>query len=130
MLTLVAGLIASLIGTLATAVVQVVTAFRVTAVKQATDLNASTLLVVAKDTEAIKGHVNSEKTAAEGKLNTAMRENELLREMLADRKATAALLAQAVAVSGAVGGALTVVPAPAVVVATPPAIPSQGAPTT
>jgi hypothetical protein len=46
---------------------------------------------------AIEGHVNSEKTAAEGRENTLKRENELLREMLTERKQTAALLAQSVA---------------------------------
>ena len=52
---------------------------------------------VARDTEAIKGHVNSEKTAAEGRENALRQENMLLREIIADKKATAGLLAQAVA---------------------------------
>jgi hypothetical protein len=53
---------------------------------------------------AIEGHVNSEKTAGEGRENTLKRENELLREMLADRKLTAALLAQAASHPGAQRG--------------------------
>jgi hypothetical protein len=46
---------------------------------------------------AIEGHVNSEKTAAAGREATLTRENQLLREMLAERTTTAALLAQAAA---------------------------------
>ena len=48
-------------------------------------------------TAKIEGHVNSEKTAAEGRETTLKRENELLREMLTGQKTTAALLAQAAA---------------------------------
>lgn len=51
---------------------------------------------VAKDTAVVLGHVNSEKSAAEGRLATVKRENELLREMIADKIHTAGLLAQAV----------------------------------
>lgn len=58
-------------------------------------VQAATLLDVARDTEAIKGHVNSEKTASDGVLQTLRVENGLLREMLAHEKTAAALLAQA-----------------------------------
>lgn len=47
--------------------------------------------------EVIQGHVNSEKTAAEGRENTLKVENQLLREQLAEHKNIAALLAQAAA---------------------------------
>lgn len=52
---------------------------------------------IAGKVSAIEGHVNSEKTAAEGR--EAMKDKEILmlREMLAERKITAALLAQSVA---------------------------------
>lgn len=52
------------------------------------------LIRVAKDTEAIKGHVNSEKTASNSTIASLRQENALLREMLADQRETAALLAQ------------------------------------
>jgi uncharacterized membrane-anchored protein YhcB (DUF1043 family) len=43
----------------------------------------------------IEAHVNSEKTAMEGTNNMLRRENEMLREMMADSKQRTALLAQA-----------------------------------
>ncbi len=52
---------------------------------------------IASKVSAIEGHVNSEKTASDGKLNTLQRENDLLREIMAEHKQTAALLAQSVA---------------------------------
>jgi hypothetical protein len=58
---------------------------------------ADQLLAVAKDTEAIKGHVNSEKTAADGREMALRQENTLLRQQNTDQKATADLLAQAAA---------------------------------
>jgi CheY-like chemotaxis protein len=56
-----------------------------------------TVMRTGAKTDVILGHVNSEKTAAEGRIATLRVENDLLREMLTDKKATAALLAQAVA---------------------------------
>lgn len=50
---------------------------------------------IAQKVTAIEGHVNSEKTAAEGRERAKDMEIALLREMLTDRKLTAALLAQA-----------------------------------
>jgi hypothetical protein len=47
--------------------------------------------------DVIVGHVNSEKTASQGREATLQAENALLREMLADSKGRAALLAQAAA---------------------------------
>lgn len=87
-ITLVGGMIVTIIGVIVTGVLQVINAMRVTA-------NTNQIVAVAKDTEAIKGHVNSEKTASEGRETTLRRENALLREMLTDKKATAGLLAQA-----------------------------------
>lgn len=52
---------------------------------------------VVTDTAVVKGHVNSEKTAAEGRELTLRKENALLREMILEKKADAALLAQAAA---------------------------------
>lgn len=46
---------------------------------------------------AIEGHVNSEKTASEGREAALKIENALLREMVNDKKQTAALLAQSAA---------------------------------
>ena len=52
---------------------------------------------IAGKVSAIEGHVNSEKTASEGRENALRQENALLREIIADKKATAGLLAQAAA---------------------------------
>lgn len=52
---------------------------------------------VVTDTAVVKGHVNSEKTAGEGRELALLKENILLREMIAEKKADAALLAQAAA---------------------------------
>jgi hypothetical protein len=57
---------------------------------------------VAKDTAVVLGHVNSEKSISQGREATLKKENELLREMLADKIATAGLLAQAAASRGRV----------------------------
>ncbi len=70
-----AGVVA-VVGAVAAGIVSVITAFK-----------------IAK----IEGHVNSEKTAAEGRETTLRRENSLLREQADRDRNTAALLAQAVA---------------------------------
>jgi len=64
-------------------------------VKEMATTNTATILAVAKDTEAIKGHVNSEKTAGDGREATLRAENKLLRDLMADQQRVAALLAQA-----------------------------------
>ena len=89
--TLIGGLVITIIGVIVNGVIQILTALRVT----------NQIQTVAKDTEAIKGHVNSEKTASEGKQALLENENKLLREMLADKKMTASLLAQAAATPSA-----------------------------
>lgn len=57
----------------------------------------TTLASLKEKVDKIEGHVNSEKTAAEGREAALRKENALLREIMADKKETAALLAQAVA---------------------------------
>lgn len=47
-----------------------------------------------RKTAVIEGHVNSEKTRAAGEIATLQKEVLLLRELMADKKETAALLAQ------------------------------------
>jgi hypothetical protein len=96
-ITLIGGMIATIIGTLVTGVISIITAMRVNTITAQQAATTSQLLTVAKDTEAIKGHVNSEKTASSGREATLQQENRLLREMLVDKTATAALLAQAAA---------------------------------
>lgn len=69
----------------------------------------------AMDTKVILGHVNSEKTAAEGRELALKAENKLLRETLVDLRATAALLAQASAMrTRDIAGAIAALPIPAV----------------
>jgi len=104
-LTLVGGLIVTVITAIAGAIVSIITAIRVTAVQSLTATNTSTVLEVAKSTAKIEGHVNSEKTASEGREHALRKENDLLREMLAERKSTAALLAQSTAISSGAGAA-------------------------
>lgn len=58
--------------------------------------------------EVIEGHVNSEKTESAGRIALLQNENALLRDMLTDKKTTAALLAQAAATSVAVPSTPTV----------------------
>ncbi len=96
-ITLVGGMIVTIIGSIVTGVVTIITAMRVSSamVKQAE--TATKVDALGKDTEAIKGHVNSEKTAAEGREAALRQRIELLQEIIADKKATAGLLAQAVA---------------------------------
>jgi hypothetical protein len=55
------------------------------------------LQTVSTSVAKIEGHVNSEKTAATEQARAKDREIELLREMLAQQKQTAALLAQSTA---------------------------------
>lgn len=75
---LIAGAV-TIIGALAAAAVTMITAWR----------------TIAQKVASIEGHVNSEKTAAEGREATLKVENTLLREMLVEKKQVAALLAQA-----------------------------------
>jgi len=96
-ITLLGGMIVTVIGALVTGIVSIITAVHMTAVRAQQAVNTASLLTVAKDAEAIKGHVNSEKTAADGREATLQRENALLREMIADKTRSAQLLAQATA---------------------------------
>lgn len=102
MLTLISGLIVTIISAIVTGIVTVITALRVSSMNNQQASNTNTILSVAKDTATIKGHVNGDRTAIEGKLSAATAENALLRSMLADQKLTAALLAQATAQSSRV----------------------------
>lgn len=103
-ITLIIGGIVAIIGAIATAVVTIITAWH----------------AVASKVSVIEGHVNSEKTAAEGRERTLQHENALLREMLNDRKTTAQLLAQARAIELApTAPVLLTAPAPRVEVAPP-----------
>ena len=90
-----------IIAALGVVIVNIIVALRSTAavaeIRREQINTATSLFAVAKDTAAIKGHVNSEKTASDGREAALRQENTLLREMLADKKATAGLLAQAVA---------------------------------
>lgn len=68
-----------LIGAFFAGIVSVITAWR----------------TIAQKVTAIEGHVNSERTELVGKNTALQKENDLLREIIADKKQTAALLAQA-----------------------------------
>lgn len=125
-----------LIAAVGVVLVNIITALRnkqiLSAVQTQQQVTTESIMTVARDTEAIKGHVNSEKTAAQGREALLQRENHLLREMLTDKSTTARLLAQAVAVAGAIPS--TAVPQPVVVVTGggsppgPPVPPVEGTP--
>jgi hypothetical protein len=87
-ISLIVGAIVTIVGAIAAAIVSIIGAVRA---------NTERIAKLAEPVAAILGHVNSEKTAAEGRENTLKTENNLLRERLADQKSTAGLLAQAVA---------------------------------
>jgi len=124
-ITLVGGMLVTIIGTIVTGVVTIINAIRIAAVgtQQVTDGNR--LVAVAKDTEAIKGHVNSEKTAATGREAALQQENRLLREMLADKAITTSLLAQAAAARGPSRSTDVASPLPVEVINTPLVVEKQ-----
>lgn len=99
-ITLIGGQILTVIAALAAAVVAIINALRMTDMKKQQEANTNQIVTVAKDTEAIKGHVNSEKTASEGRERLLENENKMLKEMISDKKMTASLLAQAQAQRG------------------------------
>lgn len=103
------------IGAIASAVVLILNRGQMRVMQDQQAVNAAHIMTVRADTEAIKGHVNSEKTAANGRETTLQKENALLREMLTDKKTTAQLLAQAVAVRARPASVVPVVPIAAVV---------------
>lgn len=93
--TLIGGMVVTVIGAIVTGIVTVITALRVSDVNARQSENALKIDTMVKDTEAIKGHVNSEKTEANGVLRLHLREIELLKESLQRSEQRAALLAQA-----------------------------------
>jgi hypothetical protein len=93
-ITAIAAAVVLIIGAFFAGIVSVVTAFKTFG-----------------SVKAIEGHVNSEKTAADGRELLLKNENALLREMLDERKTTAALLAQSTAMTAATPAA-TPAPAP------------------
>lgn len=90
-----AGQIITIVTVFIAGVIQIINLLRTNELKRQQEASVVKIDTVAKDTEAIKGHVNSEKTAAEGRQRLLENENQLLRTMVADKKETAALLAQA-----------------------------------
>lgn len=115
---LIGGQIVLVLGAVVTGIIAIITHLRVGAVSTQQAATTDKLNTVAASTEAIKGHVNSEKTAAEGRETALAQENRLLREMLADAKSTAGLLAQAKVVGDVRP------PLPLVTVSAPPAPPA------
>jgi hypothetical protein len=97
-ITVVGGMVVTVITAIATAAVSIITSLRVSAVAKQQASDTSQLNTVRASTEAIEGHVNSEKTAANGREALLQTENRLLREMLTHETSTAALLAQAASV--------------------------------
>jgi len=86
--------VSAAIGVLITGIVQVITAVRTTAaLKENTVITQATLT----KTAVIEGHVNSEKTADAKTIEFQARENQMLREQLAQKDRVAGLLAQAAA---------------------------------
>lgn len=80
---LLTGMAVAIIGAFFTGFASLITAWRTVATK----------------VSAMEAHVNSEKTAADGRENTLKAENVLLRELIGEKKQAAALLAQTAAVA-------------------------------
>jgi hypothetical protein len=95
--TLIGGMIVTVISAIVTGVVSIITAIQVKAAKDQQAQNGERIVTVVASTKAIEGHVNSEKTAAQGREVALQQENKMLREMVAEKANTAALLAQAAA---------------------------------
>jgi hypothetical protein len=91
----------AIIAAISAAAVAIISALNGVRAKQ--DIDSAQLITVAKDAEAIKGHVNSERTASDGVIKALRAEIQLLRDMIADKKTTADLLAQAVVQRGREG---------------------------
>lgn len=89
-ITLIGAVIVSVVASIAAGAVTIITALR-----QSTRID-----VIGQKTAAIEGHVNSEKTASEGRELALRNEIVLLREMITDKRTSAALLAQASATRG------------------------------
>lgn len=92
--------ISNIIGVVIGAIVTItmgIIAYKTVLLNKRIDAQTDKIDLTLRKTEVIEGHVNSEKTAAAGKIETLEKENSLLREMMADKKETAALLAQAAA---------------------------------
>ena len=89
-----------IIGAIGSAVALILNRATVRELKEQAQTNSANIVTVRADTEAIKGHVNSERTEMTGKLVASQLENKLLREMLTDTKIAAQLLAQAAATRG------------------------------
>lgn len=85
---------AALITAIGGQIVNIIVAWKTT--KKVEEVKATVEEVKTK-AEVIVGHVNSEKTAAQGREATLEAENVLLRQIIAEKKETAMLLAQSVA---------------------------------
>ena len=74
----------------------------VVAVRNGRKVDENTALTAAgiARTEVVVGHVNSESTRAQGQIAALQKENDILREVLADKRKTAEMLAQAAAGRG------------------------------
>lgn len=97
---LIGGQVLAVIAALGAAAVAVINALRMNDLKRQQETNTNEIVTVGKDTAAIKGHVNSEKTAAEGRELLLRNENLLLKDRITDIQMTARLLAQAAAQRG------------------------------
>jgi len=89
--TIIAGLVI-LLPVLAAQIIAIMNAKAIR--KEVAEIKAKTQETLTQAT-VIVGHVNSEKTAAEGRESALTNENRLLREMLTEKTQQAALLAQA-----------------------------------
>lgn len=91
-ITLIGGILVTVVGTIMNGVLAIITQIQVKAMNAQQHANTNQLVTVAKDTAVISGHVNSEKTAAQGREAALQQENRLLRDMLTDKATTLAQL--------------------------------------
>lgn len=92
--------ITNIIGVMIGAIVTItmgIIAYKTVSLNKKFEAQTNKIDLTLRKTEVIEGHVNSERTAAAGKIAMLEKEISLLREMTADKTTTAALLAQAAA---------------------------------
>ena len=90
----------------------------------ATVATAATVNTIQTKAAVIEGHVNSKEAKYVEQILALQRENELLRQMIADKRETAAILAQAVAIERATA----VQPSPPVTLGLPVMPATKGTP--
>lgn len=97
LLTAIGALVVAVITAIGAVIVNVIVAKRVDKVGEKVDVVGERVEKNIVETEVVKGHVNSAATKAAAEIESLRKELQLMREVAADKKEEAALLAQAAA---------------------------------